>query len=155
MLKCSLPFAVVIKAELIHGAVIERPSMRYVPLLDTLIQVTSKTRNVGTNQLKIREWLQNAAVIKIVVDAKVLFVIQFMVELYRKLIAAYRFGGNGSDQRAAIWRSGNKLQQINRCGIHASQRNLATRKYTRIRRSIRDRSASNSSCGCLAPRTIG
>src|SRR5882757_9605610 len=46
MLKRPLRFAVVIEAELIHGAVVDRPVMRDVPLLESFAGCRSESGNV-------------------------------------------------------------------------------------------------------------
>ena len=98
MLERLLTLAVVIKPELVHGAVTDRPSVSYVPLLKAFCQNAAEAGYVGTRKLEIRKRLVRRIVIEIVVDTQVLFVIEPVVDLDGELVATYSFGGNGTDQ---------------------------------------------------------
>ena len=84
-----------------------------------------KPGTIGAGEFEVGEWAARAVVVEIVIDAQVLLVIQPVVNFDSELVAAYGLGRNGGDQITAVWRSGNKLQQINRGRVHASEGNLA------------------------------
>src|ERR1035437_2696735 len=124
MLKCPLAFAIVIEMEFVHRAVAERPGVSDIPLLGALRHDTSEAGEIGPRQFEICERVLRTVVIEIVIDTQVLLIIQPVVNSSGHLVAANSSGGDGADQRTAVWRSGNKLKKINRGGVHAREWNL-------------------------------
>jgi len=154
MLKCPLAFAVVIETEFVHRAASECPCVGNVPLLEALRQNAPEAGDIGARKLEVGERLQRTIIIKIVIDAQVLLVVDPVVDFHCELVAADGLGGDRADQITVAGRAGNKLQQINRRGVHASEGNQAGREHTRVCVAIRYRSAANRSVGRLAPRTV-
>ena len=165
MLKRLLPLAVVIEAELVHHRVIDRPRVCNVVLLEPLRHDVSEPWEIRTRQFEVCKRIVRAIVVEIVIDAQVLFVVQPVVKFKRHLIAAHRLGRHGADQRTAVRRLRNKLQQVHRRRIHASQRYLTSGKNRRkrvprdgkiVRRTILycRRRTVNQVVGRLASRTI-
>src|SRR5712671_1864468 len=105
-------------------------------------------------------------IIEIVIDAEVLLVVDPMVDLDRELIATlrlYRY----RHKRVAVGGSGNKLQQINCCGIHAGQGNYiflpscyickdpgVSSSIIRIRR-VRNSVEQTGATACLSANSLG
>ena len=74
-------------------------------------------------------------IIKIIVKAKVLAVIDTVVEFHRKLIATGWLHGSGDQGATIIHRNGNILQEIHRGGIEASERNNVLSTVCHIRKN--------------------
>ena len=125
MLEGLLALAVVIKTEFVHRAVADRPIVRNVPLLEALRDNTAEAGNIGTGELEVGERLHRPVVVEVVIDTKILLVINLVVELHCQLVAAYGLGRNGSDQIVIARGLRNELEQINRRRIHASEWNLS------------------------------
>src|SRR5215469_7137890 len=55
VLECTLRLAVIVETKLIDRAVIDRPRVTDIPLLEALVGCRSKTRHVSPRSLKLRE----------------------------------------------------------------------------------------------------
>ena len=162
MLKCFLALAVVVETKLVHSAVADCPSMGNVPLLNALRNNAAETGDIRASKFEVGKRLQCVSVVKIVIEAQILFVIDSVVYLNRELVAAYRHGGNGRDQIAAVAGIGNKLQQIHCCRVQAGKRDLVSwenrwwipRSYGRIRCAILNQSTTNRGRRGLAAGTV-
>src|SRR6266403_2792809 len=128
MLEGLLCFAIVVEAELIHCGVVDRPGSTEVPLLESLVGGRSETGHVRAGSLELRKRRDYVVIIEIVVKAEVLFGIEPVIDLDRKLVAASGLHGYGLNQIGASRGSRNKLKQIHGGGIHAFQRNLVVGK---------------------------
>ena len=95
-------------------------------------------------------------IIEIVVEAKVLFVIEPVVDPDRKLVAAVGLHRYSLNEIGACRRSRNKLKQIHGGGIQAFQGNLVGRKNVGVEGSVRDRNKMSSDivCGLLTTRSL-
>src|SRR5205807_428668 len=76
-----------------------------------------------TGSLELREWRDQMVIIKIVIKAEVLLVIEAMVKPQRKLIPTLWLYRCCHECIAAVRGHRNILQQVNRSGIQAAQRN--------------------------------
>ena len=88
MEEVALRFAKISKAELIYQGITQRPIVADVPLLKTLFGDSSETWHIGAAGLEPRKRIKLIGIVKIVVSAKVLLVIDAMVKLKRDLIGA-------------------------------------------------------------------
>src|SRR5258708_1999791 len=127
MLEGSLCFAIVIEAELIDGGVVDRPGMGQVPLLVPLLDGGSKARNVSACCLELGKGEHHAMIVKIIVSAKTLLVVDPVVDLESKLVAAFRLHRGRLYGVAGSWRR-HKLQQVHRGCVHATQGNDLVRE---------------------------
>ena len=75
MLEGSLRFAVVVEAELIDGAVRDRPGVREIPLLKALADGGGKTRHIGAGGLELCEGQGHTMIVEIIVCAEILPVV--------------------------------------------------------------------------------
>src|ERR1700678_270460 len=124
MLKRLLPFAVVIETEFIHCAVANSEGVSNVPLLKAFRDNVSEPGEIRAGEFKVGERVQRSVVIEIVIDAQVLFIIDPVVNLDRKLVPAYRLGGNGTDQRTVVRGRRDALKEINCRRVHTGKRDL-------------------------------
>src|ERR1700730_6629229 len=156
MLKCLLALAVVIETEFVHRVTADGPGVSNIPLLETLCHNISEARKIGAGEFEVGERVMRAIVVEVVIDAQILLVIQSVVNLGCDLVAAYGRRRHGADQIAAIRRSRNKLEQINRGRIHTSEGNLTTgedwwkwvsRNESPVRRTILNNSLADSGSG--------
>src|SRR5579862_770230 len=141
MEKCQLSFTIQVKTKLIDGIVVDGPGVGNIPLLEALCGCCSEAWEVGTGEFESGEWVVCPGVLEIVIDAQVLLIIQSMVDFGGEIVAAYRLNGYSANQGAPIRRDGNKLENIDRGGIHTRKRNLAVRENIGIISSVGNRSS--------------
>src|SRR5579884_3143788 len=128
MLKRALAFAVIGEAKFVDQGIADGPVVRQVPLLIAIAQDTSEAGHVCARELKVGDRLQDVVVVEIIISGKVLRRIDSMIKTEGRLVATSRLGGNRLDGVSVCCGRGNKLQQINRGGVHASERDLVVRK---------------------------
>ena len=128
VLERTLRFTVVVEAELVHGCVADGPGMADVPLLKALVGDGAETGHIRAGGLKLRKWRNQMIIIKIVIEAEVLLIIEPMVNSQCKLVATLWLNRRTHKLVTAIGRGGDVLQQINRGGIEASERNDVIRE---------------------------
>src|SRR2546423_4898571 len=123
MLKGPLSLTIVVEAELVHRRVVDGPCMADVPLLKSLISNGPEAGHVRARRLELREWGDHVVIIKIVVKAEILLVIDAMVNACRKLIVTLRLHWRTHKLVTIISGSWDKLEQINRGGVLARKWN--------------------------------
>ena len=119
MLERSLPFAIVVKAELVNRCVVKRPGMGNIPLLKTFVNNGTEARNARSGGLKYRKRRDQVVIVKIVVNAEVLITIDAVIKPDRKLVAALRLHWGGNESATAGKWSGNIVQQVDSSRIQA------------------------------------
>src|SRR3954466_6464259 len=118
VLEGPLRFTVVVEAKLIDGCVADGPSVADVPLLKTFIGDGAETRHIGARRLELREWGNQMMIIKIVIKAEVLLVIQAVVKTYCELVATIGLHRRTHKFVAAISGSWDILEQVDGSGVH-------------------------------------
>src|ERR1700740_2784471 len=88
VIESPLRFAHVGKAEFVHNAIAGSPGMTEVPLLETLLGVGTKSRNVSTGGLEIVKGAKRELIGEVVIGAELLLVVDVMIEAERRLIRA-------------------------------------------------------------------
>ncbi len=117
MLKCPLRLTVEVEAELIDSTIADGPGMADVPLLKPFVDDGPKPRNVRARRLKHRKRGDLVIVVKIIVEAEVLPIVDAVINLHRKLVGTHRLHRRSHKLVASVRRSGNILQQVNRGGV--------------------------------------
>ena len=145
MLEGSLRFAIVVEAKLFDGGVVDRPGMAEVPLLESLVGDGSETGYVRAGSLKLRKGGDYVVIIEIKVGAKILFVVDTVIEPHRELVAAVRLYRYRLDNVAPCRRSRNKLKQIHSSGIHTLQGNLVVWKDVGVISAVLDQASTDIS----------
>src|SRR6185437_3298249 len=149
MLEGSLRFAIVVEAKLVDRVVVDRPGMAEVVLLEPFVGDGSETRYVRPGSLKLRKRRNYVVIIEIIVEAKILPVIEPVIESQSELVAAIRLHRVGLDNVASSLWNRNKLKQIYSSSIHALQGNLVVRKDVRVVGAVLDQASTDSSHGLL------
>ena len=144
MLEGSLRFTIVVEAKLVDRGVVDRPGMAEVLLLESLVGDGSETGYVRAGSLKLRKGRDYVVIIEIIVEAKVLFVIEPVIESHGELVAAVRLHRYGLDNVAPCRRSRNKLKQIYSGGVHTLQGNDVVWKDVGVVGTVSDRNRMSS-----------
>jgi hypothetical protein len=92
-----------------------------VPLLKSLVGSGPETGHIRAGSLELRKRRDGMVIIKIVINAEILPVVQTMINAYRKLVITVGLYGGCYELIAAVSRSWNKLEQVNRSGIQTSK----------------------------------
>src|SRR5579884_1986634 len=136
MLERPLAFAHVGEAEFVYRTRAHGPSVTKIPLLEAFGDETAETGHVGACELEVREGLQDAVVIEIVISAEILFVVDAMIEADRKLISARRFDRHRLELIPAAVRQRNVAKQSPRSRIHARNWNLIVGENVAIQHPV-------------------
>src|SRR5512135_240518 len=149
MLEGSLRFAIVVEAKLVDRVVVDRPGMAQVVLLESFVGNGSETRYVRAGSLKRRKGRNYVVIIEIIVETKILPVIEPVIESQSELVAAIRLHRVGLDNVAPSLWNRNKLKQIYSSGIHALQGNLVVWKDVGVVGAVLDQASADGSHGLL------
>ena len=149
MLEGPLRFAIVVEAELVDRGVVDRPGMAQVVLLEAFVGDGSETRYIRAGSLKLRKGRNYVVIIEIIVEAKILLVIEPVIESQSELVAAIGLHRYGLDNVASSLWNRNKLKQINSSGIHALQGNLVVWKDVGVVGAVLDQASTDCSHGLL------
>src|SRR5713226_4975481 len=131
-LEGPLRFTIVVEAELVHRRVADGPGMADVPLLKSLVGNGAETGHIRARRLELREWGDQMVIIKIVIKAEVLLVIEAVVNPYGELVRTLRLRRCSHKFVAVVGWDWDKLEQVNGGGIQTAQRNDVTREEARI-----------------------
>src|SRR5260370_20605645 len=139
----------------IDGRGVNGPSVAQVPLLEAFRYGAAESRHVGPSELEEGEGLNAMVIVKVVVNVKVLVVVEPVIQAQGCLIAAH--APNRRALEGAIWAVGqrHKLQQVQSDRIHASQGDLVIGEDTLIRDTVTDRASANSGYCRRASRAFG
>lgn len=149
MLEGSLRFAIVVEAKLVDRGVVDRPGMAEVVLLESFVGDGSETRYVRSRSLKLCKGRNYVVIIEIIVEAKILLVIEPVIESQSELVATIRLHRVGLDNVAPSLWNRNKLKQIYSSSIHALQGNLVVWKDVRVVGAVLDQASTDSRHGLL------
>src|ERR1700742_5204086 len=109
MLEGPLSFSVVVKAVFVDRAVVDRPGVADIPLMETLCGKRSKPGHVRASGFKLGKRRRQTVIVEVVINAQVLAVGWLLVELDRELIAALRLHRD-CNQCSPVRRLRNELQ---------------------------------------------
>jgi hypothetical protein len=102
MLKGPLRFAIVVEPEFVHRAVIYRPRVTNVVLLKTFFRDRAETWHIRPCRLELRERRNHMMVVEVIVEAKILMIVQSVIDFHRELISTGWLDGRCDDYATAI-----------------------------------------------------
>src|SRR5215470_11890395 len=123
MLERPLSLAVVVEAEFVDGCVADRPRVGEVPLLISVVGNGSETGNICARSLEHREWRDQVVIVEVVINAEVLLAIEAMVKPQCELVGTLGLHRRSHQFVAVIGWDGDKLKEVNCCGIETGKRN--------------------------------
>ena len=125
--------------------------MADVPLLKAFVSDGAETGHIGAGRLELREWRDQMVIIKIVVEAEVLLVIEAVVKPNRKLVGTLGLHGRTYKFVAAIGWSWDELQQVNRGRIQATKGNNVIWEEVRIKLGVWNVGSCPQCCRTVRP----